>query len=62
MKFLFRLIFGHFNTGQTICKHQNHVQNNVYALQESRFCLKNDDAKLGPYEKDRASYFLVRTE
>ena len=23
------LIFGHFNTGQMICKHQNHLPNNV---------------------------------
>ena len=42
MKFVFRLIFGHFNTGQTTCKTLEPRTNNVYVFQENRFCLKHD--------------------
>ena len=43
MKFLFCLIFGHFNTGQTTCKTEPRTKQCV-RLSRSRFCLKSDDA------------------
>ena len=44
MKFLFRLIFGHFNTGQTNCKTLEPRTKQCVRLSRKSFLFKNDDA------------------